>query len=156
MKKDWFFHIEDNDNQGNKVVKISDGSQAKKLHHDMIKVWGFLDQRGHSLIIDEVIWRKEIFWWYLEEFSAITPIYLIKVKCDLVVAITREQARENRFIGLARGLKEVEKNIDFYDLEIDTTNSSLTQSAEIILNYIKENPFPVNFRKNYLANFAQN
>lgn len=151
MTKRMILPLQEKDEKGNNLVKIQDGSQAKKLHHDIIKAWGFLAQQGHSLIIDEIIWNKEIFWWYLTQFSAITPIYLIKIKCDLEVLETREKERENRFIGLARSLKEAEKNILFYDLEIDTTNSTPRKSAEEILKFIQTNPWPTSFQNNFVA-----
>ncbi|RHZ36435.1 phosphotransferase-like protein [endosymbiont GvMRE of Glomus versiforme] len=142
LKKAWFFHIEEKDKKGNPVIKIKDGAKAKKLHKDIIKCWSNLAQKGYSLIIDEVIWKKEIFTFYQQEFSHVnSPFIMIKVKCDLEAALLREKVRGDRFIGLVRGTKEVEKNIPNYDLEIDTTSILPSENAKIILNFIKKTNF---------------
>lgn len=147
--KAWFFqqHL-------NNIIETQpshiEGPDVDQLRWDMIEAFTVLIKKGYDLIIDEVLLKKEIFQHYAHALCQAQKVYLVKVICDLIESERREKLREDRYIGLTRSLYEkVYLEPPSYDLEIDTTNNSISQSAINILQYIHKNNSPSAFL-NYL------
>ena len=83
-----------------------------------VAVWA---RTGFDVIVDEVV---------LDEFGASewsaeldgVPLVWVGVRCALDVAEAREEARGDRFRGIARGQFDVVHRHVRYDLELDTTS----------------------------------
>lgn len=144
--KDWFFHDISVDEYGNRLTHIIDGPNAVQLHWDMIESLAVLIQKGYDLIIDEVLWEKEIFERYIDALCFSKKVFIVKVICDLIECERRENEREDRFKGLARGLySKVYNNDLIYDLEIDTTTDSADASAKQVVQFVESHKAPTAF-----------
>lgn len=136
--KDWFYQESSRDEEGNLVTKIVDGPNAVQLHWDMIESLGVLIKKGYDIIIDEVLWDKEIFERYAHQLCHANSVFLIKITCDLIECEKREGARADRFKGLARALfSQIDSTQHYYDLQIDTTYTSAQLCAQQIIDAVE-------------------
>ncbi len=147
--KAWFFqqHVVD-------LIETSTphvvGPDVDQLRWDMIEAFTVLIKKGYDLIIDEVLLKKEIFEHYAHALCQAKKVYLIKIICDLIEAERREKSRDDRYLGLTRSLYDkVYLSPPDYDLEINTSTTSIVNSATAILKHIERDHFPEAF-KNYL------
>jgi chloramphenicol 3-O phosphotransferase len=87
----------------------------------------------------DVIWDNAMHpsrWQRVVDDFADSRIILIGVYCDVDELERRELARGNRAIGMARSqAQEMHEGIN-YDFRIDTTNASVAECAEIILEHL--------------------
>lgn len=144
--KNWFHHENILDGTGQPQTRIVDGPNALALHKDMIEALEVLIKKGYDLIIDEVLWKKEIFEHYLHALCCAKSVYLFHITCDLIECEKRERARPDRFLGLARGLYyQLNQKWPLYDLEIDTTYTSASQCAASLLQYLETHTKPAAF-----------
>ena len=60
------------------------------------------------------------------------------MRCDALVAQAREQARGDRYPGLALGLSEIVHRYADYDLELDTTQASPEDSCARLIAMVTE------------------
>lgn len=102
-----------------------------QLHSDAKK----LLLSGSSLILDHVIltkaWANEI-----EDLDSTgAQIFKFLITCGIQELSKREKLRGDRLIGLASGLKYVEKNIKKYDLIVNTSLLNPVEASNNILNY---------------------
>lgn len=65
-----------------------------------------------------------------------TRAYFIGVRCDLEVALQREQARGDRTIGLVAEQFNTVHQVGMYDLEVDTSQNTPEACAEQIKAYV--------------------
>lgn len=65
-----------------------------------------------------------------------TRAYFIGVRCDLEVALQREQARGDRTIGLVAEQFNTVHQVGIYDLEVDTSQNTPEACAEQIKAYV--------------------
>ncbi len=143
--KSWFFQQHILDANENKPHSI-EGPNANQLHWDMIEALLVLIKKGYDIIIDEVLWNREIFQRYAHALAHSKQVYLVKIICELMVAERREKVREDRYVGLARALYEqVYIAPPNYDLEIDTTYTPVDVCAKNILQFVQKNTKPVAF-----------
>ncbi|MGE3319794.1 MAG: GNAT family N-acetyltransferase, partial [Candidatus Berkiella sp.] len=144
----WFFHDISVDEYGNRLTHIVDGPNAIQLHWDMIESLAVLIQKGYDLIIDEVLWENEIFERYIDALCFSKKVFIVKVICDLIECERRENEREDRFKGLARGLySKVYTNDVIYDLEVDTTSDDADTSAKHVIQFVESMKAPQAFLK---------
>lgn len=145
---EWFYHESSVDEQGNLLTHIVDGPNAVQLHWDMIEALSVLIKKGYDLIIDEVLWKPEIFERYCQALILAKKVYMIQVYCDLIESERREHSREDRFKGLARALHaQVYTTHPIHDLQIDTTYTKVPDCAKAILNFIENTQNPQGFLK---------
>lgn len=141
--QNWFYHESKIDELGQRGTHIVDGPHAIQLHWDMIESLTVLINKGYDLIIDEVLWQPEIYERYVHALCHSKTVYLVKITCDLIECERREKDRNDRFLGLARGLyTQVYKTSLQYDLEIDTTYNSPEECARSVLDYVQHHPLP--------------
>ncbi|MES2215157.1 MAG: hypothetical protein V4485_03955 [Pseudomonadota bacterium] len=101
-----------------------------------------LANKGHNLIIDEVLFEDSKLQHYAEKLRDHTT-YFIGVFCDLAAMQEREILRQNRHIGLSSNqFDRVHTGIrSNYDLKVDTTRASSFEVAKQILAYVSsKNP----------------
>ncbi|MBI2791842.1 MAG: GNAT family N-acetyltransferase [Gammaproteobacteria bacterium] len=143
--KSWFFHQHILDTEEIPGATV-EGPHANQLHWDMIDALKVFIQKGYDLIIDEVLWKRDIFQRYTNALCQADKVYLVKIICDLIECERRESLRKDRYIGLARELYEkVYVEPPGYDLEIDTTAISPQISAKQILQFVEKNEKPQAF-----------
>jgi aminoglycoside 6'-N-acetyltransferase len=140
--KSWFFHQHILDTQDIPSATV-EGPHANQLHWDMIEALMVFLKKGYDLIIDEVLWKSDIFQRYAKALCIADKVYMVKIICNLIECERRESLREDRYIGLARELYEkVYLTPPDYDLEVDTTSITPNECANQILTYIEKNEKP--------------
>lgn len=134
------------DEEGPKLI-VKSGTEGKRISHVMRRSMKALEKNGLNLIIDEVLFSDEDYWDYLELFEESRVIF-VAVKPPVEVAESREKARGDRVLGLARGLYPIVYPNKHYDLEIDSSRLTPEASARQILEFAQAHPRPQAFQVN--------
>ncbi len=122
------------------------GPDVDQLRWDMIEAFTVLIKKGYDLIIDEVLLKREIFEHYAHALCQTQKVYLVKIICDLIEAERREKLRSDRYLGLTRTLYDkVYLTPPDYDFEVNTSTTSIVESAHSILSFINNNDSPKAF-----------
>jgi len=138
--KAWFFHQHVQSEPGRTAPHRVEGPDTHQLHWDMIESLMVFVKKGYDLIIDEVLWNREIFQRYTPLLCYANSVFLFKIICNLIECERREKQRVDRFVGLARALYEqVYISPPDYDFEVDTTYKTIKQSATDILQFVQQN-----------------
>jgi chloramphenicol 3-O phosphotransferase len=125
--------------------RIDVGQYGQRLCEGVIKVAQDLHQLEFDLVLDEVLFEDESLQSYVQALQDIT-VYFIAVHCSLEVAENRERERSDRALGSARDqFSRVHGPTRFYDLEVDTSQTTSVDIAKQIMNYIKRHPKPSGF-----------
>ena len=108
----------------------------KKVSKSFFSMTKSLLNDGHNVIIDEIcLEQKKAYNWQalLNNFDT----YYIGITADLKELEEREKARGNRMIGSARSQIELVHTVGFkYNLIIDSSKKTVTESAKMILNLL--------------------
>lgn len=115
---------------GKPVVEVATGAVGKTLFKGMRHAMAALAEQGNNLIIDEVLigdGMQE----YVKLFSAYQVFY-VGIFAPLDVIEERERLRGDRLIGLARWQYDIVHEGKSYDLEIDASQLSPLECAEMI------------------------
>lgn len=122
------------------VHNIVNGPLGMQFYRSIVHATKVMADNGHNLIVDEVLFEDEILKEYIVQLQEHT-VYLVGVLCRLEVLEDREFLRSNRARFLARPqLKRVHGPTRIYDLLVDTTTGTITNTAQQIANYITANP----------------
>jgi chloramphenicol 3-O phosphotransferase len=81
---------------------------------------------GINVIVDEVSLQEPEWIDWCDALEGIGALW-VAIRCDTEVASQREAARGDRVIGLVRGQIDVVHRFPTYDLELDTTVTSLDE-----------------------------
>jgi len=134
---------------GNKVYSFNVGPYGEKIIKLAFKCMKLLSKGEIGLVVEEVISTEKGFANYLSIFKN-QKVYFVGVKCPLKVIEEREKKRGNRICGQSRAVfSRVHPKKREYDIEIDTSKFSPEQCADMILDYIVENPKPGAWNKLY-------
>ncbi len=98
-------------------------------------------ESGLNVIADEVFWTEEWLFESLKIFQNFT-CYYVGVYCSDEELSRREIQRGDRYLGWARGSQIYAHKNCTYDLEIDNTNKTPRECAEIIKAFVESNPKP--------------
>lgn len=136
--------------QGNVPIVASHCGVVGKTMLELIpQVIALMSKQQLNIIVDEVILDDHRFLKYvslLHDFR----VYSIGITCDVVVLENRALLRGNRPLGLARWqIPLIHEGIRFYDLMIDTTYSTIQESAQLIVTYMNNNIVPKAFLNAY-------
>lgn len=111
MKGQWFSYIQE-------------GPFAKKLSRLFRRLVLSMIDQGYFLIIDDVCTIKKQLLLWKKTLSPFLVMY-IRVTADADILEERGLSRGNRIAGCGRAQREmIHQDIDWYDVEIDTTHSS--------------------------------
>ena len=126
------------------VTEIQVGKAGFHLLQGMYRAVAALASAGNDLIVDDVLFDSRAL---REAVSALSMhnVLFVGVRCPLKVAEGREQARGNRFQGLARAHYELVHAHDTYDLQVDTSRLSPIECALQIKQRLQEGPPPTAF-----------
>lgn len=127
-------------------IKIISGDFAKKLESGIAKTVKALASLNFNIIVDEVVLEEETMKKYITELDQ-ELVYFVRIFCELKILQEREMLRNDRSWGLAYYQFHHIHNPKFvYDLEIDTTSSSVFDLAKKILNFTEKNKAPLSFK----------
>lgn len=90
---------------------------------------------GLNVLVDEVVLDDEARRDWTEALDGV-PAAWVAVRCDPEVADARERARGDRMLGMAHGLSDVVHHGVDYAFEIDTTHSSVAESAARLASFV--------------------
>lgn len=124
----------------NGTVRVVSGPIGKHLFETVPHIARTFVDRGHDLIIDEVLDRPEYFEHYQSVLSG-HPLYFIKVHASNDMLDQREKDRGDRTIGMARSQAQVVHNHGYeYDFAVNTGTCSPEQCAQQIIAFIEQHP----------------
>ena len=142
-----YFSFIPGENEYGKTVHVEATENGKKLFGSMADFAKLLANKGHYIIIDEVLFGDEHLKSYMRALSEHT-VYFVGVCCDLNVMQNREILRGNRAIGLSNDqFDRVHKGLREYDLMVNTNQSDFFENAKTILRFIEDNDYPSGFCK---------
>lgn len=94
---------------------------------------------GHNILADTGFYTPELLYQCVNELSSESEsVWLVGVHCSLEELERREKFRSDRQIGLAKEQMATIHNAVIYDIEIDTSISSLEECALAIKAKMKE------------------
>jgi chloramphenicol 3-O phosphotransferase len=117
------------------------GPLARTLMETMHRASAELVRNGISVLIDDVLFDPEVVRSTVEIFADL-PVWFVGVRCPLEVAEMREAARGDRMVGLARVLSPVVHTFGPYDFEVDTSQLTAKEGAELVLREIGSGATP--------------
>ncbi|MDD1724572.1 MAG: chloramphenicol phosphotransferase CPT family protein [Methanospirillum sp.] len=133
------------EHEGQKIARLQVSPYMYPVYRAAIQFYRILSEQGYHLIVDEVLFDKNRITPYFEILSRET-VYFIGIKPGKDVVITREKERGDRLSGLAAGLyDEVYHPLFTYDLTLDTGRLAPDESADRILDYIRQTEDPQGF-----------
>ena len=109
-------------------VQVRVGDVGRRLQSAYHRTVAAVAKVGFNVVVDDVaIDQADVLDW--EEALDGLRVDWVAVRCDALVAQAREQARRDRYPGLALGLSEIVHRYAQYDLELDTTQSGPEDSC---------------------------
>ncbi len=125
---------------GELVTSIQFGEYGEQVLKNMRRSIALFQQAGTNVIIDDLLFKRA----YLDDYvSVLDPenTWFIGVKCSLEVVKERESKRPGRFPGTATShFEQVHGHGEPYDLEVDTSESSVKDVAQQIIDRLSEPP----------------
>lgn len=147
-KEDQYFRFISGKNEQGPTMRVETIQEGIKLCDAMPDFACLLADKGHNVIIDEVLFDDEQLQKYVTALKN-HKTYYIGLYCDLKVMQEREILRGDRSVGLSNEqIDRVHKGLrGNYDLDIDTIKFSPFEAARAILEFIKLNSEPSAFSK---------
>ena len=125
------------DVDGKPTQELQVGPFARKVSDSYPEIVALLAQRGHSLIVDDVGVSDEEFNKWQTLFRNYKVLY-VALKASLPALEQRERQRGDRIIGSARVFHHKMRFGNRYDIELDTSELSIEQCVEAILEKGKD------------------
>lgn len=147
-KQESYLKFIQGENECGMKVRVETQPKGSDLFNAMPDFAKLLSDKGHNIIIDEVLLEDKQLQQYAQKLSG-HAVYLVGVFCDLQVMQEREILRRDRCIGLSNDqFDRVHLGLRAnYDLKVDTTNTSSFEVARQILAYVESNTSPKGFKK---------
>lgn len=92
---------------------------------------------GVGLVLDEVFLRGAAGQTELCRCAGRVGRGAVAVRCDPAVAAAREGARGDRVVGMATSQADLVHRGVIYDVEVDTTSTSASDCAQLVLDHIR-------------------
>lgn len=102
-------------------------------------------RHGQAVIVDHVL-SSDAWHYMLEDLNGL-PVLIVGVFCSLEILIERELARGNRKIGTAKSQFDSIHANRHYDHVVDTSSSSASDCAQLVLEWLRSRPTPAAFSK---------
>jgi chloramphenicol 3-O phosphotransferase len=103
---------------------------------------------GHNLLVDTGFYSADLVQQCVSELHDI-PIWLVGVHCALPELERREQAREDRHVGIAREQFFTIHTHVVYDIEVDTSQTSFEACAAAIKTVVTSTAHPTAMQRLY-------
>jgi chloramphenicol 3-O phosphotransferase len=126
------------------VIEIKLGPAGLCLLKGMYRAAAALAAAGNDLIIDDVLFDPRALPEAVDALHTFNVLF-VGVRCPLVVAEQRERERGDRFLGLVAAHHELVHAHKLYDLEVDTSISSVMDCALQIKRRLQDGPAPTAF-----------
>ena len=129
------------DAQGNQMVPLEIGPAGAAIISGMHFAIAAYANRGNNLIVDYILYKPE---WLSDLAAALKncKVYFVGIKVPLSILEERERIRATSPIGHARSHYEEVHNGMIYDLELNVNEMKPNESAQKIIQFIRENPKP--------------
>ena len=122
------------------ATQIQFVEHGERVLHGMRRSIAVFSDLGANVIVDDLLLKRE----YLDDYvSLLDPArtWFIGVKCSLEVVNARESTRPGRFPGTAIShYHQVHEHGVPYDLEVDTSNITPRQAAQLIVARLETPP----------------
>ncbi len=113
-------------------IAVSSGPALQKLMAGMRGAVVAMVEKGNNLIVDDVLWDQKDFDAYRALLIEYDPKFVL-LDAPLATIESRERARGDRVLGLARWQFDRVRQIRSYDLVVDTSKSdAVTCAGEIV------------------------
>lgn len=144
-KNEQYFSFIPGQNERGPLMHVEKGPKADKLFGLLPDFSLLLANKGHNVIIDEVLLDDKSIHGYIRALQNHT-VYFVGVFCDLDVMQEREILRRDRAIGLSNDqFDRVHSGLRDYDLMVDTTNTSAFVATQQILSFVGSTLCPEGF-----------
>lgn len=146
-KEDNYFSFIPGSNEYGTTMRVETKPKGNDFFGVMPDFARLLADKGHNIIIDEVLLSDEVLKKYARHLINHT-VYYIGVFCDLVRMQEREVLRRDRCLGLSNDqVNRVHLGLrTHYDVKVDTTTLSPFQISTQILTYINSTSNPQAFK----------
>lgn len=114
----------------NPMIKVGMGDIGEKVMKGMRHAIVALAQQGNNLIIDEVLIGNEM--QHYTQLLSPFKVFYVGVFAPLSILEARESQRPDRLRGLARWQYDIVHKDKVYNIEVDTTELSPLDCAELI------------------------
>jgi chloramphenicol 3-O phosphotransferase len=94
---------------------------------------------GHCAIADTGFYTKELLALFAREVQGLN-VWMVGVHCSVPELERREKVRGDRPVGLAKAQSQTIHAHAIYDLEVDTSATSLAECAQAIKELLETNP----------------
>ena len=125
---------------GEWVTDIQFGVHGERVLKGMRRSIAAFSELGVNVIVDDLLFKRD----YLDDYvSILNPdkVWFVGVKCDLDVVNQRESLRPGRFPGTATShYEKVHAHGELYDLEVDTSSTSVRDTADQIQARLQDPP----------------
>lgn len=113
-------------------IAISSGPALQKLMAGMRGAIFAMIEQGNNLIVDDVLWVQKDFDSYRGLLAEFDPKFIL-LDAPLDIIEERERLRGDRVLGLARWQFDRVRQLQSYDLVIDTSKSDAESCAKEII-----------------------
>jgi chloramphenicol 3-O phosphotransferase len=103
-------------------VEIRLGPVGQRLSHAYHETVAAIARAGVNVLVDEVVLDRANWEAWVDALAGLDVTW-VAVRCDVEVAVAREAARGDRFLGLARSQSATVHAYPRYDVEVDTTRT---------------------------------
>jgi chloramphenicol 3-O phosphotransferase len=121
---------------GEPWVEYSIGKHALFMNNSLASIAANFCSSGYNVVFDHIITDDATMTGLAERVDP-RSAFIIAVKCDQETAKSRERERGDRLVGLVAGQTEtVHRGLRHYDLIVDSSHSSPSDLAELILTFV--------------------
>lgn len=113
-------------------VELTAGTVESRVFRAMYAAVAALADRGNNVIFDDVMTETVCLQEAVIALHHLRVLF-VGVRCALAVVEQREREREDRLVGMARGLFDRVHTHGPYDVEVDTARQSVEQCVESVL-----------------------
>ena len=134
------------DGAGHPIIQLNVGPLGRRVVAGMHHAIAAYAAAGNNLVVDYILYQPD---WLPELIDALKNfrVYFIGVTIPLEVLEERERARGTSPVGHARSHYDAVHAHGIYDLEVDTSKASAQEAAQIIKQFMQNNPEPFAFKK---------
>jgi len=134
------------DSEAHPIITLNVGPLGRRVVTGMHHAFAAYAAAGNNLVVDYILYEND---WLPELIDALKgfTVYFVGVTTPLEVIEERERARGTSPVGHARSHHDTVHAHGIYDLEIDTSKVSAEEAAQIIKQFIHDNPKPQAFKK---------
>lgn len=117
-------------------AELTLGTVERRVFRAMYSAVAALANRDINVIFDDVMTEPAFLQEAVIALHGLRVLF-VGVRCPLAVVEQRERERDDRFVGIARGLFDRVHAHGTYDLEVETAQRSVEQCVESVLHALR-------------------